>query len=224
MRILYITATDAESFALSNIQGISRAGNSFRFGNTEIELLVSGVGTVATAWSMMKWFSDNGRPDLAINGGIAGSFSENTYIGDVVMPVEECFADAGIEDNDEFRTLFEAGLTNPDEFPFIGGKLHSNEMFKQIYSEDISKVRAITTGTTTGSVNSREKLIHKYSPDIETMEGAAFFYICARENVPFFALRAISNKVGPRNRKEWNIALALQNLSGAINDVLLKLQ
>ena len=45
-------------------------------------------------------------------------------IGDVVMPVNDCFADAGIEDGDKFNTLFEAGLADPDEFPFRNGIIH----------------------------------------------------------------------------------------------------
>ena len=61
----------------------------------------------------------------------------------------------------------------------------------------------------------------KYNPDIETMEGATFFYICSRENIPFLALRAISNRVEPRNKEKWNIQLALDNLSEKLKEVLL---
>lgn len=223
-RILFVTATEAESAALRNVKGISGNENVFRFGNLEIDLLISGIGTVSTAWSMMKWFSEHGTPDIAINGGIAGSFRESIVIGDVVMPVEECFGDAGIEDNEKFKTLFEAGLVNPDEMPFIGGKLYSSSIYAGFGGENISMVRAITMGTATGSSISRKKLINKYNPDIETMEGASFFYICCRENVPFMALRAISNAVGPRNREDWNIDLALRNLTVTIYDILLKLE
>jgi len=53
------------------------------------------------------------------------------------------------------------------------------------------------------------------------MEGATFFYICAIEKIPFLAIRAISNKVEPRNKKGWNIPLALNNLAGKMNEVLL---
>jgi futalosine hydrolase len=56
------------------------------------------------------------------------------------------------------------------------------------------------------------------------MEGATFFYICSMENIPFLALRAISNRVEKRNRDNWNITLALKNLSEKLNDVLLTLQ
>ena len=63
----------------------------------------------------------------------------------------------------------------------------------------------------------------KYNPDIETMEGATFFYICTRENIPFLALRSISNMVGLRNKDNWDIRLALDNLSEKLREVILTL-
>jgi futalosine hydrolase len=52
------------------------------------------------------------------------------------------------------------------------------------------------------------------------MEGAAFFYICASEKIPFVALRGISNMVERRNKNKWNIPLALDNLALKLEDVL----
>jgi futalosine hydrolase len=66
--------------------------------------------------------------------------------------------------------------------------------------------------------------VKKFNPDIETMEGATFFYICSRENIPFLAVRAISNRVEKRNRESWNIALALDNLSVKLIEIFLTLQ
>ena len=37
------------------------------------------------------------------------------------------------------------------------------------------------------------------------MEGAAFFYVCLKEKVNFFQIRAISNFVEKRNKKNWEI-------------------
>jgi futalosine hydrolase len=45
------------------------------------------------------------------------------------------------------------------------------------------------------------------------MEGASFFYVCMNEHIPCFALRAISNIVGERDKNKWNIPFALNNLS-----------
>jgi len=88
----------------------------------------------------------------------------------------------------------------------------------------LKQVKAITVNTGTGSEYTRSKLIKKFNPDIETMEGATFFYICCLESIPFLALRAISNKVELRNKRNWNIPLALNNLSEKLIDVLLTLK
>ena len=192
-------------------------------GKYEISLLVTGVGSISTAWALKQWITINGKPDMAINGGIAGSYKDEFIQGDVVMPVSDCFADAGIEDGDNFLTLSEAGFISKDEFPFNDGLLYADVRYNAKMRNLLKPVRAITVNTATGSEASRIKLLKKYNPDIETMEGATFFYICCRENIPFLALRAISNRVELRNKNNWNIALALNNLSEKLVDVLLML-
>jgi futalosine hydrolase len=222
-KILYVTATIAEADSLKNVSGIKPFQDRYLFGNCEISLLIAGIGSISTAWAMKKWLSMNEKPDLAINAGIAGSYNDKLIPGDVVMPVSDCFADSGIEDGDNFFTLPEAGLTDADEFPFKKGFLYADERFSDKMKAILKPVRAITVNTATGSETSREKLLRKFNPDIETMEGATFFYICSRENIPFLALRAISNKVERRNKNNWEIDLALKNLSEKLNGVLLTL-
>lgn len=222
--ILFVTATGAESDTLKKIRGIIPRDERFHFGDLEIFNLVTGVGSISTAWTLKQWFSANEKPDLAINGGIAGSFKAEFDIGDVVMPVSDCFADAGIEDGDTFLTLAEAGLSGADEPPFRNGLLYPDGMYHNKFRNILKPVNAISVNTVTGSVRSMRRLIKKYNPDIETMEGATFFYICSREKIPFLALRAISNKVEQRNKDNWNVPLALNNLSEKLNDVLLTLK
>jgi len=194
-----------------------------RLGKFEIDLLITGVGSIATAWSLKQWITLNEKPDLAINAGIAGSFNDKLNIGDVVMPVSDCFADSGIEDGENFLTLSESGLMSADEFPYKDGLLYANNRYNEKMKSIFKPVRAITVNTATGSETTRGKLLKKFNPDIETMEGATFFYICSREDIPFLALRAISNKVEPRNKNNWDIDLALNNLSEKLIDVLLTL-
>lgn len=223
-KILFVTATDIEAGALKKIEGFISFPGGYRIGNIEINLLIAGVGSISTAWAMKQWISVNGKPDLAINAGIAGSYKDDYRIGDIVAPISDCFADAGIEDGDDFRTLFEAGLTGFDESPFKNGLLPADSRYSAKMITILKPARAITVNTATGSDSTRLKLLKKFNPDIETMEGATFFYICARENIPFLALRAISNRVEPRNKSNWNIALALDNLSEKLNEVIIRLE
>jgi futalosine hydrolase len=222
-KILYVTATSAEADTLKSIRGIISVPGGYRLANYEITPLVTGVGSISTAWSLMQWISVNQKPDLAINAGIAGSFKDEIGIGDVVMPFTDCFADAGIEDGNKFLTLPEAGLAGEDDFPFSKGLLHTDIRYTVQMRNVLKPVRAITVNTATGSDSTRTKLILKFNPDIETMEGATFFYLCARGKIPFLALRAISNRIETRNKSSWNIRHALNSLSEKVNEVLVKL-
>jgi len=221
-KILYVIATEPEARTLK--LKIDSMRESWFPGKFEIHFLITGVGSAATAWNLKDWIVLNGKPDLAINTGIAGSFRDDIFLGDVVMPVTDCFADSGIEDGDRFLTLHEAGLIGEDEFPFRNGILNADPEYIGKLKDTVRPVKAITLNTATGSELSRLRLVGKFNPDIETMEGATFFYICSRENIRFLALRAISNKVEKRNKNNWNISLALNNLSEKVLEILLKLQ
>jgi len=223
-KILLVTATSAEADILKRIDGVTSADNFYIFSGTEIHSLVTGVGSVSTAWSLKQWLAVNEKPDLVINAGIAGSFSDTIRIGDVVMPVTDCFADSGIEDGDRFLTLFESGLADPDEFPFRSGLLHGDANTSERLQNIIKPVNAITVNTATGSEKTIVHLLKKYNPQIETMEGATFFYICTREKLPFLALRSISNMVEPRNRSKWDIPFALEHLSEKLKKVIIRLE
>jgi len=221
LKVLLITATDTEAEALRRIPEIKSCPDGFLLGQSEICLLVTGVGSIATSWAMTKWLSSNPKPDLAINIGIAGSFRDDIEIGDVVVPVSDCFADAGIETGSGFITLEEAGLADPDRFPFTGGKIITENKYCKIALSFIKPAKAITVNSGSGSQETINRLLKKYNPDIETMEGATFSYICSGEKLLFLTLRSISNKVEPRNKDKWNIPLALINLSEKLKEFLL---
>jgi futalosine hydrolase len=201
--ILIVVATEEEADAFRRIPGIKSSPGGFCLDKCEISLLVTGMGSAATSWAMKKWLSANQKPDLAINIGIAGSFSEDIKIGEVVVPVSDCFADAGLEEK--------------------SAMIHADDNLLSRATGLMKGVNAITVNIASGSEPAIEKLVTKFSPDIETMEGAAFFYICTGEKIPFLALRSISNRVEPRNKKNWNIPLALDNLSEKLKEIILLL-
>jgi futalosine hydrolase len=95
-KILIVAATPSEAEVLGRIPGIRKRGNEFVFRNSEISLLITGVGSAATSWGMSKWISANPKPELAINIGISGSYRKEIGIGEVVAIQSDCFADAGL--------------------------------------------------------------------------------------------------------------------------------
>jgi futalosine hydrolase len=221
LRILFVAATQGEAEILNSLPGIKNTREGIIFNRHEIYPLVTGVGTVATAWAMTKWISSGIKPDLGLNAGIAGSYNDDLSTGEVVVPVSDCFADAGVDTGRGFITLAEAGLEDPDRFPFRGGRIFSENSYVTKTTGLLRPVNAVTVNMATGSPYNIKMISERYHPDIETMEGAAFFYICSRENIPFVALRSVSNKVGPRDKVKWNISLAIDKLSEKLKEVLL---
>ena len=187
----------------------------YSYKNHEIITLVTGVGIAFTSYHLTRILCKESF-DYALNIGIAGSFNSEIKIGETVLVTEDEFADLGIESPNDFQTIFEKNFQNPNEFPFKNGKI-KNASTEKLEVKNIKKATAITVNTSHGKQSSIDKIKEKFNADIESMEGAAFSYICEMENVKYFQIRTISNFVEERNISNWNIPLALKNLT---NDTL----
>lgn len=176
-----------------------------------VETLITGAGSPSTAFRLAGYFSKQ-IPDLAIQVGIAGAFHPEIRNGQVVQVREDCFADLGAQDRDgSFIPL--ASLIREDINPFNAYWLIPTERYKM---SGVLEVRAITVNRVNGRQEEIDEVKKLYHPDIETMEGAAFFASCMVYRVPCLQLRAISNRVEPRNREAWDIPSALQQLRQAL--------
>jgi futalosine hydrolase len=213
MRILIVAATQQEIVAVRDYY--TRISSD----KLNVDFLVTGVGMTATAYSLTKKVA-NRKYDLAINAGIAGSFRPEISPGDVVNVVSDSFADLGAEDGDKFLSVFDLKLQSSDGYPFWNGKIKNDHAEKYSGLHNLKSVKAITVNKVHGNMESINRILVKYHPDIETMEGAAFFYVCAMEKIPFLQLRAISNKVELRNRNAWKIETAIENLSSTLQQFL----
>jgi futalosine hydrolase len=182
-------------------------------GAPAINGLISGIGSGLTASNLSRTLALN-KYDMVIGLGIAGSYGTKFSLGDVVMVIEDCFADYGIDNKGSFETLFQSGLMHHTEFPFINGKLLSQEINNSALN-NIKRAKGITVSAASGSEQTIKKWQTLLDPDVETMENAAVFYSCLMANVPFICIRSISNRVEPRSKLGWNIPLALENLKTA---------
>ena len=218
--IVFSTELEAESLLKKiDIEGISLIkGNTFRLKNVFAEIFISGVGIPLTTYSLTEKLSQK-KYDLAINAGICGSYNEDICIGDTVSVILDEFADLGISYGDaSFKTLFEEGLIKPNNHPFNNGKLYNP--LKSNIDTELPKVTAITVNTASGNAGQIKFRKEKFDPDVESMEGAAFVYVCRKKNIPFLQIRTVSNKVEDRNKSNWNIPLALDNLGDEIFRIL----
>ena len=182
---------------------------------------ITGIGATATAYHTAKQLQ-NAAYDLAINIGIAGSFTQRLPIGSVALVDKEYFGDLGIQSPAGFSGLFDEQLLRADTFPFTKDALVYPPINTTIIKipESIPRATGVTVQTVSGQLPRITELQERYAADIETMESAAFFYVCLYEKIPFLALRAISNRVAPRDKSQWNIPLALQNLKIIVKEML----
>ncbi len=222
MNVLLVIASKKEAEGLEIATGKSlrnsSSGKRVMIGKVKVDILVTGVGTTLTTYYLTRQIAAK-KYSLIIDAGIAGSYHPDIRPGTVVQVVEEQFADTGIEDKDRFLTLFEAGLEDGDIFPYKEGVLHNSNSFNLPPLNALPKVRSITSNTAHGNAKSIEAMRRKYNPEIETMEGAAVFFVCLKEGIPFFELRSISNMVEPRNLNNWNIPLALKNMNQILQNI-----
>jgi futalosine hydrolase len=211
VKILITAATELEIAPLKKLAAKS-------FSRRKPDFLVTGIGMTATAYHLAK--NNMKKYDLVVNIGLAGSFKKKISIGEVVNVASDCFADLGAEDGSNFLTLAEMKLQKKNQFPYRNEKLFNLTSKKYPALKELRKVNAVTINTVHGSEKSIRGVVRKFNPDIESMEGAAFFYVCMMEKVSCLQLRAISNFVERRNRNNWNIPLAIKNLTQVVYDFL----
>jgi futalosine hydrolase len=222
MKILIVAASSTEIKEvrdhLTLVNKLSPNLSSFKYGNLNIDLLITGYGSVFTAFHLTKTLHAHSY-DLAINAGVAGSFDYFLEQGFVVNVIQDQFADLGFEDKEGFYTLGEKEMINEDSFPFTGEIMRSLGNFEIEEIESMIPVKAITVNTIHGSQEKIQRLKSKYHAEIESMEGAAFFYVCLMEKVPFLQIRSVSNFVEIPKVENWYLPLALKNLTKSMMDI-----
>ncbi len=215
MRILLVAATSLEIDPLLAELHHTSTGSarvtSYTRGGHDVDVLVTGVGMVATAaWSSRVCAGQ--RYDLALNLGVCGSFDRALAPGAVVHVISDCLAELGAEDDDRFVTIQDLGLLGTEEWPFRGGRLVNENPPANATLSRLPAVRGITVNTVHGNDRSIGLAAQRFDPQVESMEGAAFMYACMIHEVPFAQVRAVSNVVERRNRGAWAMPEAISKL------------
>jgi len=208
MKILIVCATEMECAWL-------REQLKYQ-ANKEVNFLITGVGTVNTAYHLGKHLTHN-QYDNIINIGIAGSFDREFELGEVVEVREETFGELGAEDRDKFLDLRELG--------FINFKHNSIDYYNTIENPyaKISKLRGVkglTVNAISGNLETIKVRQGRWQKDIETMEGVAFFQASLLSGMPFCSFRAISNYVELRNRLNWKVELGVRNVQEFVLELI----
>lgn len=207
MQVLIVAATQPEVRGLISDFGFSmsdlnESNQTTLLTANNCKLLITGAGMVATAFALGRHLATH-QYDLVINLGIAGSFKRDIALGTVCEITDDTLVELGAENDEAFITIDELGF--------------GESRFKATYtlppSANIKKVTAATVNTVHGNDASIAKLSSRINAQLESMEGAAFFYACKQADVPCMQIRSVSNYVEKRNRAAWQIGPAIKNLN-----------
>jgi len=204
--ILVVAATAKE---ISPFIEFTRTGS---FNN--VDILITGIGLMASTFHLARQFALK-KYDLAIQAGVAGSFDLKIPLGAVVAVKQDAIADQSVIELQKLKTLFDLKLVPQDQYPYKEGWLinPNKDVLKKI------KLK-IVKGISVNQISTSKQMIKFYrkvfNPVTESMEGAALHYVCLMENVPFVQIRSISNYIGERNKKKWDMNESIYNLNEAL--------
>lgn len=217
--ILVVTASPAEQQAVLRRRPVSvcdvgaivvhRASTAAGL----VDVAQVGAGPVSAALKSDILLAQGYR--LVLCAGIGGGFPGTEPAG-VVAADRVAHADLGAETVDGgFIALPELGL-GPVTFPV------SADLAAELARRCGAQLGTVlTVSTVTGTQARAERLLAAHPQALaEAMEGAGVAQAAEQAGVAFGELRAISNRVGPRDRDSWRIGEALDALSNAFDALL----
>lgn len=224
MKILVVSATYKEiNPFLQKYSFIKIASGLYETSIKENKYIVciTGIGIMPTIARISQLLRDSNY-DLALNCGIAGSYDASLKLCDTVNVSSECLPEFGIETSEGIKEITEiindfgtdTLILKGNIIKYIQGTLKS-QVFKTL-----KNVKGATVNTVSTSISRISSIIRNYGAQIETMEGAAFFYACASSNIPAIQIRTISNVVGEKCRSKWKIDEAINELNNVLNQII----
>ena len=221
--LLIVAATDLEikpllhhsGFAVTHFENLKRIQSD----KITIDVLVTNMGMVATSYQLTRILSSHSY-NYVINAGICGAFNKDFLLGDVVQVTDDIFPEIGVDTD---QGLLPLTLGNAHLEKMLVTALKNENPFSTPALQKLKEVKGITVNTISGSAQRIDFYRKIHTPDVESMEGAAFLYVCNAFNQPCAQIRSISNYVGTLNKMDWNIELAANNLADVLLEIVKEL-
>ena len=179
-----------------------------------------GVGKVALAVALAERIAA-ARPAGVLLFGVAGAYparhrpGASLAVGDLCLVGADRLADEGVAAPDGFRDLAQLGLGEVG--PFAADRERTAAAARALGAPVVD---GATVSTCSGTDAQSALLAARSGAAVETMEGAAAAWVCARAGVPFVQLRAISNLTGDRSRGGWDLERAVTAVQAAVRRLL----
>lgn len=178
----------------------------------KVDIIISGASAIPLMYRYTRYLSAFAQPDVVIQAGIAGAYDTNIIPGTLVEVTEEIITGYGAEDKEgTYLDMYALGLWHEGQRPFSKNRSIINHL--PVF-EDLPKVKGLTVNITSGQSSTINRIKTQFpGVNIETMEGAPFFYVSTMMKTKFAQIRSISNIVEPRDRSNWRIEEAIDSLN-----------
>ena len=194
----------------------------------DVLLLNSGLGKVNAAHSatcLIENYTVKGVINIGVGGAYPGS---GLKIGDVAVASKEIYGDEGVITSKGWDSLKKIGiplvkdgqkkyfnefLLDKKLFTKVKDRVLPNPLLKKGGCEggQIKSGPFITVSSITGTSKRAVELEERFNAVCENMEGAAIAQVCTIYKIPMLEIRGISNIVGERDKRKWNLGLASEN-------------
>jgi len=213
---------------LSNTRSREITGKTVIRGNLsgiDVLLMFTGIGKVNAAHAttcVIEKFPVKKIINLGVGGVYPGS---GLNIGDVALASKEIYGDDGVFTAKGLKGMKEIGV------PLVqnGRKKYFNEFpitpppLPSPTKGGIFKVKSgsfVTVSAATGTQKGARELEKRFHALCENMEGAAIAQVCTIYRIPMHEIRGISNIVGVRDKRRWNLKLASKNCQRVVVDAI----
>ena len=180
------------------------------------DVLITGVGAVVATYALTKAVRQK-KYGLILQAGIAGCFDKRIALGTVLAVSQDGFGDLGVQENGQWKTVFDLGFADANKVPYKQAWLKNP--YKKIIK--IAQLNAVP-GITVNEVSTNKKrmaLLKESGAVLESMEGAALHYVALMEKIPFLQIRAVSNYAGERDKAKWNFKDSITNLNTNLTSI-----
>lgn len=162
--------------------------NSGKFNNIDVVALYCGVCKVNAAIATQILIDKFNVTNIIVTG-VAGAIDKILSIGDTVISTEVAYHDVDNGILTEYHPWMDSIYFKCDS-KLLG--LIRELVVKNVFSQEVYFGK-IVTGEAFISENGRKEIIQKYNPLCVDMETASVAHVCYVNNVPFIAIRSITD-------------------------------
>lgn len=186
----------------------------------DIDVLITGMGVFQTIYNLCNALRD-GDYGMVLTAGIAGDYDIDRPLCKMFAVTQSIFADCGFEGYDgRFLPITGSIFLDANEYPFRDGYIYNEASERLAIKQGLDTATVNTVCRTCTDPKHVAKMLRQFPADLETMESAAFGYVCARQHVNYAEIRCTSNHVVPKKQEKWQLEGALNTLGSTLDSIL----